>query len=183
MAHLCKRRIKMNDILSAIRTRRSVKKYKSEMPKREDIEAILNAGLQAPSGRNQQGVIIVAITNKEIRDRYAKANADVIGAGGDTFYNAPVIFVVLERCGTSCLGYNGPIALENMMLAAYSLGLGSCWIHRAKEVFERDEWKAWLKEIGIKDECVGIGNLAVGYTDGDYPAPKGINPDRFVWVE
>ena len=172
----------MNEILDAIKTRRSVKKYKSDMPKREDIEAILNAGLQAPSGRNQQGVIIVAITNKEVRDRYAKANAEVIGANADTFYNAPVIFVVLERCGTSCLGYNGPIALENMMLAAYSLGLGSCWIHRAKEVFEKDEWHAWLKEIGIEDECVGIGNLAVGYTEGDYPAPKEVKDGRAYFV-
>ena len=174
----------MNEILSAIKTRRSVKKYKSDiMPRRKDIEAIMQAGLQAPSGRNQQGTVIIAITNKEVRDRYAKANAAVIGAQGDTFYGAPVIYVVLEKSGSSCLGSNGPLALENMMLAAYSLGLGSCWIHRAKEVFETDEWRAWLKENGIEGDYVGIGNLALGYLDGDYPAEKPVNPGRAYFVD
>ncbi len=173
----------MNEVLNCIKTRRSVRSYKSDMPTMEQISAILEAGVAAPTGRNCQGVIFVAITDKETRDRYSKANAAVMGADTDPFYNAPVIIITLTEKGSSCYEYNGPIALENMMLAAHSMGLGSCWIHRAKEVFEQEEWKEWLRSLGIEGEYEGVGNLALGYIDGEYPPEKSKNPGRIIWVK
>lgn len=168
--------------LEAIKTRRSIRKYKAEMPKDADIRTVMEAGIMAATGRNSQSVIIVAITDKKTRDAYAKANAEVIGAEGDTFYGAPVILAVLVRADAICKDYDGPIALGNMMLAAHELGLGSCWIHRARQVFEREEWKGWLSQIGVKGDYIGVGNLALGYIDGDYPPEKEKNPDRMFFV-
>ena len=171
----------MNTI-EAIRTRRSVKSYKADMPPSEMIDTVLNAGIQAPSGRNSQSVILVAIKDKAIRDEYSRANASVLGADIDPFYGAPVIIVALVKRGVPCEAYDGPLALENMMLAAHELGLGSCWIHRAKEVFEMPRWKNFLAEIGCEGEYVGVGNLALGYINGDYPPEKPRNPGRIFIV-
>lgn len=172
----------MNEVLNCIKTRRSIRSYKSDMPTSEEIATVLEAGIAAPTGRNCQGVILVAITDKTTRDAYSRANAAVMGANSDPFYNAPVIIVALTKKDSSCYEYNGPIALENMMLAAHAIGLGSCWIHRAKQVFEQDEWREWLSSIGIKGEYEGVGNLALGYIDGEYPEEKAKNPDRVFVV-
>ena len=168
--------------LEAIRTRRSIRSYKSEMPKMEDINKILEAGIQAPTGKNTQGVTLIAITDKQTRDRYARTNATVLGRDIDPFYGAPVIIIALVKVGVPCQDYDGPIALENMMLAAHELGLGSCWIHRARQTFEMPEWQQWLKEIGCEGEYVGVGNLAIGYIDGEYPPEKEKNPGRIFIV-
>lgn len=172
----------MNEVLKAIRTRRSVKSYTDRMPTNEQIEAVMDAGIQAASGRNSQSVIIVAIKDKAVRDEYSAANAAVMGAKGDPFYGAPVILAVLVRADAPCADYDGPIALGNMMLAAHSMGLGSCWIHRAKQVFEEKRWKNMLKELGVVGEYIGVGNLALGYLNGDYPAEKPRNPNRKFFV-
>ena len=172
----------MNEVLNCIKTRRSIRCYKSDMPTNEEIMTVLEAGVAAPTGRNCQGVIFVAITDREMRDRYAKANAAVMGAENDPFYNAPVIIVALTDKATSCCDYNGPIALENMMLAAHSIGLGSCWIHRAKQVFEQEEWKEVLRSLGLEGDYEGVGNLALGYIDGEYPAEKAKNPGRIFTI-
>lgn len=171
----------MNTI-EAIRTRRSIRAYKPNMPKMEDIETVLDAGIQAPTGRNSQSVILVAITDKKIRDEYAKTNAEVMGASIDPFYGAPVIIIALVKRGVPCEAYDGPLALQNMMLAAHDLGLGSCWIHRAREAFEMPRWQEWLREIGIEGDYIGVGNLALGYTSGDYPPEKEKNPGRIFIV-
>jgi len=172
----------MNETLKTIMTRRSVKSYSSKMPSREDIDAVIKAGLAAASGRNAQSAVVVAITDKQMRDKYSRANAEVLGSSIDPFYNAPVILCVLVRADAVCAAYDGPIALGNMMVAAHSLGLGSCWIHRAREVFEKEEWKEWLASLGLQGEYVGVGNLALGYLEGEYPAPKPIKDGRVFYV-
>ena len=171
----------MNTI-EAIRTRRSVKSYKADMPPSEMIDTVLNAGIQAPSGRNSQSVILVAIKDKAIRDEYSRANASVLGADIDPFYGAPVIIVALVKRGVPCEAYDGPLALENMMLAAHELGLGSCWIHRAREMFETELGKEFKKEWGIADELVGIGHCVLGYRASDLANPKPRKEDfvRFI---
>jgi len=163
--------------------RRSVKKYLPDMPKREDIDKIIEAGLAAASGKNLQAPVIVAITNKEIRDRLSEANAAVMGAKADPFYGAPCVLLVLGEKIANTYVYDGSLTLGNMMLAAHELGLGSCWIHRAKEVMALPEWQQWLKSIGLEGEYEGIGNLTVGYPDGGYPAPKERRKGRVVYVE
>ena len=164
-------------------SRRSIKKYKSDMPRKEDIDKIIEAGLAAASGRNMQASVIVAVTNKEIRDKLSKANAAIMGASGDPFYNAPCVLVVLAEKAAHTYVYDGSLTLGNMMLAAHELGLGSCWIHRAKEVMAQDEWQEWIKSLGLEGEYEGIGNLVVGYADCDYPANKERREGRVVYVD
>ena len=164
-------------------SRRSVKKYTDKEVPKEIIDKIIEAGLAAASGRNLQAPIIVAVTNKEIRDKLSAANAAVMGASGDPFYNAPTVLVVLAEKRAHTYVYDGSLTLGNMMLAAHEAGIGSCWIHRAKEVFEQPEWQEWLRSIGVGEEVEGIGNLVVGYPDGEMPTAKEIRPGRVFWVE
>ena len=162
----------MKSCIEVMLSRASVKKYTNEPVAPEIIDRIIETGLAAASGRNLQAPIIVAVTNKEIRDRLSAANAAVMGACGDPFYNAPVVLVVLASKKANTYVYDGSLSLGNMMLAAEELGLGSCWIHRAKEVMYQPEWQQWLRSIGVTDEVEGIGNLVLGYPDGERPAPK-----------
>ena len=175
----------MNDILRNIRERRSIRKFKSDMPKKEDLEAIAEAGLFAPSGMNRQGTLILVITDKETRDRLSRDNGAVMGRdpNNDPFYGGPAILVVLSNKEYPTYLYDGSLVMENMLLAAHSLGLGSIWVHRAKEVFELDYWKDFLKKQGIEGDYEGIGNCVIGYPDGDIPPAKDRLDKRVYWVE
>lgn len=173
----------MKSCMEIMLTRRSVKKYKDTLPSPEDVDKIIEAGLAAASGRNMQASVIVAVTNKEIRDRLSAANAAVMGANADPFYNAPCVLVVLAEKTAHTYLYDGSLTLGNMMLAAHELGLGSCWIHRAKEVMALPEWQEWIASLGLEGEYEGIGNLVVGYPDGDYPAEKPRREGRVVYVK
>ena len=175
----------MNEIIKAMKERRSIRKFRADMPEKSDLEQIAEAGLYAASGRGMQATKIIAVTNKELRDRISDANRRIMGApeGVDPFYGAPVIFVVLadrERLTYIC---DGSLVIGNMMLAAHSLGLGSIWIHRAKEEFETDEFKALLAELGIEGDWEGIGHCAVGYVDGDTPQAPPRKDDRIYWID
>ena len=155
----------MNEVLNCIKTRRSIKKYKSDAVPTELIEKIIEAGTYAPSGMNRQSAIILAIENKEVRDNLSKINAEIMGTTNDPFYNAPVLLVVLAKKDFFTHVYDGSVVIENMLLAAHSLGLGACWIHRAKETFETEYGKNLLKSLGIEEEYEGIGNCVIGYPD------------------
>lgn len=163
----------MSEVLNNIKTRRSIRKYKEDMVPKEIIEQVIEAGLLAPSARNLQSSVVLAVTNKELRDRLSVLNAQVMGSTADPFYGAPVVLVVLGKAECANCVYDGSLTMGNMMLAAHELGLGSCWIHRAREVFDSPEGKAILKEAGLEGEYVGIGNCILGYVDGEEPkAPK-----------
>lgn len=158
----------MNEILENIKKRRSVRRYKSDMVPQDVIEKIVEAGTYAPTGMNRQTPIIIAVTNKEMRDRMSKLNAKVMGReDSDPFYGAPVVLVVLASKEYPTYIYDGSLVMQNLMLAANSLNVGSCWIHRAKEVFDSEEGKAILEELGIKGDYEGIGNCILGYADGE----------------
>jgi nitroreductase len=173
----------MNETLETIFSRRSVKSYKSDLPDQTVIDLVAEAGLSAASGRNLQGAIIVTITNKEIRDRLSMANAGVMGASSDPFYGAPAVLVVLADKSVRTSVYDASLVAGNIMLAAHSLGLGCCWIHRAKEVFEKPEWKDYLKQIGIDGEYEGVANMILGYRAGDFPEKKPIKEGRVYRVK
>ena len=128
----------MANTLDTIKTRRSIRKYKSDAIPEEILNKIIEAGSYAPSGMGRQPVIILAVTNKELRDRLSKLNADVMHSTNDPFYGAPVVLVVLADKNAPTHVYDGSLVMENLMLAAHDLGIGSCWIHRAKEVFESE---------------------------------------------
>ena len=148
----------MKDILDIIVSRRSVKKYKSDMPNKDDIEKVIKAGMYAPSGRNKQASIILAITNRKVRDDLSKLLAESRGIDIDPFYGAPVILVVLADRSVSTYIYDGSVVMENMLLEAHSIGLGACWIHHAKEVFDSEYGKRLLKSLNIDGDYEGIGS-------------------------
>ena len=173
----------MNQTINDILSRRSCKAYRDEMPTKEQLDTVIEAGLYAASGRNMQGAIMLCVTDKVLRDRLSALNAGVMGASMDPFYNAPCVLVVLAEKTAHTYVYDGSLTLGNMMLAAHEIGLGSCWIHRAKEVMAQPEWQEWIKSLGLEGEYEGIGNLVIGYLDGDYPAEKERRPGRVVWVD
>ena len=155
----------MSKVIENITTRRSIRKYKNDEVPMEIIEKICEAGTYAPTGMNRQSPIIIAITNKEMRDRISQMNAAVMNSQNDPFYGAPVILVVLANKDVPTYIYDGSLVMQNLMLAAHEYGLGSAWIHRAKEVFNSEEGKALLKEWGIEGNYEGIGNCIIGYPD------------------
>ena len=173
----------MNDLL----TRRSVRSYTDEIPPMEVIEEICKAGTYAPTGMNRQAPVIVAVTNREVRDRLSKLNAAVFGPDNDMdpFYGAPVVLVVLaDTTAARTWKEDGSLVMGNLLNAAHAKGLGSCWIHRAKEVFETDEGKAILKDAGIENEnLVGIGNCILGYTAGEYPEAAPRKDNYIYWIK
>lgn len=155
----------MNEVIKNIVERRSIKKYKSIPVEDNLIDEVVKAGTYAPSGMNRQSPIILAVTNKEIRNKLSTINAKIMGVDIDPFYGAPVVLVVLADKNYPTHVYDGSLVMENMMLAAHSLGLGSCWIHRAKETFETEEGQEILKDLGIEGEYEGIANCILGYPD------------------
>lgn len=175
----------MNDIIWAMEERRSVRSFKSDMPPKEDIAQIIEAGLYAANGMGKQATITVAITNKELRDRLSAENCKIGGwkEGFDPFYGAPVILVVLAEKSWANRVYDGSLVMGNMMLAAHSLGLGSIWIHRAKEEFDMPEYQQLLKTLGVEGEWEGIGHCAIGYIEGDVPKAAKRKDKRVFWVE
>ena len=167
------------DALTCIETRRSIRKYKPDMIPKEIIDKIVEAGTYAATGMGQQSPIILAVTNKEVRDKLSKWNADIMGTDTDPFYGAPVVLVVLADKNRPTAVYDGSLVMANLMLEAHDLGIGSCWIHRAKEEFESEEGKELLKSLGIEGDYVGIGHCVLGYVDGEYP---GIPERKDNWV-
>ena len=164
---------------------RSIRKFKPDMPKKEDLEQIVEAGIYAANGRGQQATVTVAVTNKEMRDKISEINRKIGGwdEGFDPFYGAPVILIVLANKNCNTYIYDGSLVMGNMMLAAHSLGLGSIWIHRAKEEFETEERRKFLSDLGIKGEWEGVGHCAVGYMDGQLPKAAERKNGRVYWVE
>jgi nitroreductase len=174
----------MNEVMKALLERRSIRKFKAEMPKKEDIEQIIEAGLYAPNGMGYQNTIMVAVTNKELREKLRKDNCEIGGYGDtDPFYGAPLIIIVLAKKDWYNARYDGALVMGNLMLAAHSLGLGSIWINRAYQEFERDDYKKLLKDIGIEGEWEGVGHCAIGYIDGEVPEPAKRKENRVYWVE
>lgn len=164
-------------------TRRSVRKYRPDMVPKDVLERILEAGTYAPTAMNRQSPIIVAVTNKKVRDRLSELNAQVMGGMGDPFYGAPVVLVVLaDRTMPTCV-YDGSLVMGNLMNAAHAEGLGSCWIHRAQQVFDTEEGKALLKSLGIEGDYEGIGNCILGYADGAEPAARPRKEGYTYWLE
>ena len=175
----------MNPILEAMQTRRSIRRYKPELPAREDLEAIAEAGLWAASGKGMQTAHIVIITDPALRERLRVMNTRIGGWSDDfdPFYGAPAILLVLADRSSPNHVYDGALAMGNMMLAAHALGLGSCWINRAREEFETEEGKAILRELGLAGDFAGIGHCIVGIPDGAAPAAKERRPGRITWAE
>lgn len=174
----------MNEVIKALKERRSIRRFSTKSVEKAKIEEIIDAGLYAASAMGKQSTMILAVTNKTVRDKISAMNAHVMGKEDfDPFYGAPVILVVLADKNWANKVYDGSLVMGNLMNAAYSEGLGSIWIHRAKEEFESDEGKALLKELGIEGEWEGIGHCALGYAEGDAPKAAPRKDGRIQWAE
>ena len=153
----------MNETLKTLKERRSCRSYKPDAIPAEILDQILEAGSYAATGMGKQSPIMIAVTDKKIRDQLSRMNAAVMGANSDPFYGAPVVIVVLADRSVGTYLYDGSLVMGNLMNAAQSLGSASCWIHRAKEEFDSEEGKAILKELGIEGNYEGIGHCILGY--------------------
>ena len=164
----------MAETLTTLKTRRSCRAYKPELIEEEKLNAILEAGTYAATGMGKQSPIILAVTDRALRDRLSKMNAAVMGTDMDPFYGAPEVVIVLANKEIPTYLYDGSLVMGNMMNAAADLGVASCWIHRAKEEFESEEGKAILKDLGIEGNYEGIGHLILGYAakPENAPAPR-----------
>lgn len=172
----------MNETIKNLVERRSVRSYSSKQITKEELHAILEAGSFAPSAMNRQPVIMVAVQKPEIRDRLSKLNAAVMGSDIDPFYGAPTVVVVLADRTVSTYLYDGSLTMGNLMNGAHGVGVDSCWVHRAKEVFDSEDGKALLKEWGIQGDYEGIGHCILGYGVKEYPRAMPRKKNGIVYV-
>ena len=171
----------MNETIKNLIERRSCRKYSTTQIKEEELNSVLKAGEYAPTGMGRQSPIILVLQNKEKVEKLSKLNAKIIGTDKDPFYGAPTVLIVLADKNIGTYKEDGSLVLGNLMNAAYSIGLGSCWIHRAKEEFETDEGKELLKEWNIPENYVGIGHCILGYPEEKSEAkPRKEDYIRFI---
>lgn len=162
----------MNETIKNLIDRRSVRSYKNELVPEAILEEILEAGKYAPSGRGLQGTMMVVTHDEELVKKLSEMNAEVMGTTSDPFYGAPTVVMVFADSTMPTYVESGSLVMGNLMNAAYSLGVDSCWIHRAKEVFASKEGEALKKEWGVPKEYVGVGNCVLGYGDKEFPKAK-----------
>lgn len=167
----------MENLLS----RRSIRKYSSRQVPQELLDQVLEAGLYAPSGMNSQVSVMVAVTDKETRDQLSRMNAAVMGMDNDPFYGAPCVIVVLADPERYTWVEDASLVMGNLMNAAHAVGLGSCWIHRARQMFDSEEGKSLLKKWGLPETLQGVGNCILGYSEED-PEPKPRKEGRIVKI-
>ena len=168
-----------NEVLNAIKTRRSIRKYKAEQITDEQLDAILEAGTYAATGMGKQSPVIVVVQKPELIAKLSKMNAAVMGTTSDPFYGAPTVLIVLADPERGTYVEDGSLVMGNLMLAAHAVGVDSCWIHRAREVFDSEEGKALKAEWGVPESYIGIGHCVLGYRSGEYPEAKA-RKDGFV---
>ena len=174
----------MNKALDNLLERRSIRSYKPGQISDDELKSVLKAGLAAPSAMNRQPTVLLVVQDKATIQLLSKLNALVMGKEGiDPFYGAPTVIVVLSDRNIPTHVEDGSLVLGNLMNAANALGLGSCWINRAREMFDTEEGKALKKEWGLEDKYVGVGCCILGYPDGETPAAKPRKPDYIIKIK
>lgn len=173
----------MAETLTTLKTRRSCRAYRSELIEPEKLDAIIEAGTYAATGMGRQSPIIIAVTDRALRDRLSRMNAAVLGMDTDPFYGAPELLIVLANRMVPTYIYDGSLVMGNMMNAAADLGVASCWIHRAKEEFESEEGKALLRSLGIEGDYEGIGHCILGYAAEEPKAPAPRKADYIYHID
>lgn len=172
-----------NEVIKAMIERRSCRKFKVEQIKDEELQAILEASKYAATGKGLQSPKMVVIQNPEVIAKLSKWNADIMGVTSDPFYGAPTVILVLADATRPTAVQDGSLVMGNLMLAAHSIGVASCWINRAKEEFATEEGKALLKQWGIEGDYIGVGHCVLGYPAVDLPKPAPRKDDYVVFVK
>ncbi len=171
----------MNETLKTLIERRSCRSYKADPIPREILDQILEAGTYAATGMGKQSPVMIAVTDPEMRDRLSKMNAEIMGTGMDPFYGAPAVIVVLASRAVPTYLYDGSLVMGNLMNAAHSLGIASCWIHRAREEFDSAEGKMILKQLGIEGDYEGIGHCILGYAADPEQKPTAPRKAKYIY--
>jgi len=173
----------LNETMKTVLERRSIRKYQPRQVEDAVLNEILEAGLYAPSAMGRQSALIVLVQDRETIAELSRLNAEIMGKPGtDPFYGAPTVAVVLAdaRIGEANARCDGALVMGNLMNAAAAMGVGSCWINRAKETFEQPEGKALLKKWGLPETLIGVGNCVLGYADGAVGAPAPRKDGRVI---
>lgn len=169
----------MNQFLEIIKTRRSCRHYKAEQTTDQELSEILEAGTYAPTGHGKQDPVIVAVQNTALKSRLAKLNAQIMGTDNNPYYDAPTYVLVFASKDNANAFQDGSCVLENMMLAAHSIGLGTCWINREYQMFLTEEGKSIMKELHLSESLIGIGALSLGYPSRQ---PRPAAPRKEGWT-
>ncbi|MEA4966307.1 MAG: nitroreductase [Oscillospiraceae bacterium] len=172
----------MNEVLNCLNTRRSCRSFQHRQVEEDALQQILEAGLYAPAGKGKQSTAFVVVQDRETVEKLSRMNAAVLGGGGDPFFGAPTVIVVLADRSVGTCVEDGSVALCNLMNAAHALGLGSCWIHRAGPVFASEEGKEMLKKWGVEGDYIGVGHCILGYRDGPEPVAAARREGRIIRV-
>ena len=170
----------MKETLQDIRTRRSCRKFQSRQISDEELNAILEAGTWAATGHGWQSPVMVVVQDKDTIAKLSKMNAAVLGVDSDPFYGAPTVVIVLADKSRPTYREDGALVMGNLMLAAHAVGVGSCWIHRAREVFATEEGKAMLKKWGLEGDYEGVGHCILGYTAENGEAPAKPRKENYI---
>lgn len=172
----------MKDTLIDLKTRRSIRNFKKEQIQEEVLKAILEAGTYAPTGMNAQSPLMVVVQEKEQIKKLSQLNAAVMGTETDPFYGAPTVIIVFADKNRKTCIEDGSLVMGNLMNAAHALGIGSCWINRAREVFDSEEGRGIARQWGVTDNYIGIGNCILGYVEGDYPEAKPRKEEYIIYT-
>ncbi len=156
----------MNETIKTLTSRRSVRSFKDTPVPDDVMEEILEAGKYAPSGRGLQSAVMVVVKDKALIKKLSEINAEIMGAVNDPFYEAPALIIVFADSTVNTYVEDGSLVIGNILNAAYSLGIDSCWIHRARETFQTEFGKELMKKWGLDEKYVGIGNCILGYIKG-----------------
>lgn len=164
----------MNETIKTLIERRSIRKFKPEQIKEKELDAILEAGMYAPSGANQQSALFIVVQDKDTLKKLSAMNAAVLKKDIDPYYGAPTVVLVFADKSKVTPVEDASLALGNMFNAAASLGVGSCWVHRTKQMFETEDGKDFLRKWGITGDYIGVGSCILGYPDSEHPkaAPR-----------
>lgn len=173
----------INEVIKVIKERRSCRKFKAEQITDEQLQAIVEAGKYAATGKGLQSPKMVVIQNPEIVAKLSKWNAEILGVKSDPFYGAPTVILVLADATKPTAVQDGSLVMGNLMLAAHSVGVASCWINRAREEFATAEGKALLKQWGIEGDYIGVGHCVLGYAEGELPKPAPRKDDYVIMIK
>lgn len=170
----------MNEVLKCLQTRRSCRSYKPEQLRQEDLEQILTAGTFAASGMGKQAGRIVVLQDPATIAELERMNAQILGSpDSHPFFGAPTVCVVLARVDVHTAVEDGALVIGNLMNAAASLGVGSCWIHRARQEFDSEEGKKLLQRWGVEGDYIGVGHCILGYP-AEEPRPAAPRKADFI---
>ena len=171
------------EALDVLRNRRSIRKYKPEQITEEELNAVLEAGIYAPTAAGRQSPIIIAVQDPKVIRKLSQMNSEIAGRDTDTYYGAPTVLLVLGDASFDTYVEDCSCVLCNLLNAAYAMGLGSCWIAREKEMFLTDEGKEMLKSWGVVGNYMGVGACLLGYPDCEHPEPKPRKEDYVIHIK